>query len=64
MIQLANDPNASRSGASRPTHSDGKGSGFDTKPGRNGHTWPFLSRQAARPTQQDHRKPAANDSGS
>jgi hypothetical protein len=64
MIQLANDPKTSRSTTSRPTQSDGKVSGFDTKAGRSGHAWPFLSRYAARPTQQDHQKPAANDSGS
>ncbi len=63
MIQLANDPNASRSGF-RPAPSDGKGSASDGQRGRSGHAWPFLSRHAARPVQQDSQKPVANDSGS
>jgi hypothetical protein len=60
MIQLANDPNASRN---RPQQSDGKASNF-TQRGRSGHAWPFLSRYAARPAQQDNQKPTASNSGS
>jgi len=63
MIQLANDPNASRT-SNRPEQSDAKGSNPGAQRGRNGHAWPFLSRYAARPTQQDNQKPSANDSGS
>lgn len=63
MIQLANDPNASRT-SYRPEHSEAKGSNFGAQRSRNGHAWPFLSRYAARPTQQDNQKPAASDSGS
>ena len=62
MIQLANDPNASRT-SYRPAASEGKPSALAQR-GRSGHTWPFLSRQVVRPAQQDQQKPAASDSGS
>jgi hypothetical protein len=63
MIQLANDPNASKTGH-RPGQNDGKPSGFGAQR-RTGHAWPFLSRYAARPgQQQDNQKPTASDSGS
>lgn len=63
MIQLANDPNASRP-SFRPAPTEGKGSELATQRGRSGHAWPFLSRQAIRPAQKDAPKPAASDSGS
>ena len=63
MIQLANDPNASRT-SNRPEQREAKGSNPSAQRGRNGHAWPFLSKYAARPTQQDNQKPAASDSGS
>jgi hypothetical protein len=63
MIQLANDPNASRT-SSPPEQSEAKASNPGAQRGRKGHAWPFLSRYAARPTQQDNQKPAASDSGS
>ena len=63
MIQLANDPNASRNRPSGQT--EGKPSDFGPRRGRTGHAWPFLSRYAARPVQQAaSHKPSANDSGS
>jgi hypothetical protein len=64
MIQLANDPNASRN--SRPGQNDGKPSNFDPlrSRSRSGRAWPFLSRYAARPAQQNSQKPTASDSGS
>jgi hypothetical protein len=62
MIQLANDPNASRN--SRPGQNDGKPSNFGPQRSRSGHAWPFLSRYAARPAQQGNQKPTASDSGS
>jgi hypothetical protein len=62
MIQLANDPNASRNLRTGPN--DGKPSNFGAQRSRSGHAWPFLSRYAARPAQQDHQKPTASDSGS
>jgi hypothetical protein len=63
MIQLANDPNASRM-SHRPAQNDGKASSFAAQRGRSGHAWPFLSRYAGRPAQQDNQKPTANASGS
>jgi hypothetical protein len=63
MIQLANDPNASRTNH-RPEQSDAKESNPGAQRGRNCHAWPFLSKYAARPTRQDNQKPAASDSGS
>ena len=63
MIQLANDPNASRA-SYRPVQSEGKDPNFGAQRARNGHAWPFLSRYAARPAQQDNQKPTASDSGS
>jgi hypothetical protein len=64
MIQLANDPNASRSFA-RAAANDGKAGLQDASRARNAHAWPFLSQYAARPARQENTdKPAANDSGS
>jgi hypothetical protein len=64
MIQLANDPNASRT-SNRPEQSEAKGSNPGVQRGRSGHAWPFLSKYAgARPTHQDNQKPAAKNSGS
>ncbi len=62
MIQLANDPNASRT-AWRPAAPAAPAAGQDTRR-RSGHAWPFLSphaRQAERPRAD---RPTANDSGS
>jgi hypothetical protein len=66
MIQLANDPNASRSfQRAAANDSDGKEPGADGRRGRAAHAWPFLSPHAARPARPDDSdKPAANDSGS
>ena len=64
MIQLANDPNASRS-FPRAAANDGKAGMQEGARGRSGHAWPFLSRYAARPVREENpNKPAANDSGS
>jgi hypothetical protein len=62
MIQLANEPTASRT-SYRPAQSDGKGSSFEPRRGRPGHEWPFLSR-AIRPSQQPVQKTASAESGS
>ncbi|HUR88549.1 MAG TPA: hypothetical protein VMZ74_05630 [Ramlibacter sp.] len=66
MIELANDPNASRSfQRAAANDSDGKDAGADGRRGRSAHAWPFLSPCAARPARQESSdKPAANDSGS
>jgi hypothetical protein len=64
MIQLANDPNASRTSyrpqPGEPSQSEGRpSSSFEAKPGRPaGHSWPFLSRYAARPARNED-KPSA-----
>jgi len=63
MIQLATEPTASRM-SYRPAASDPKESDREAQPGRRGHAWPFLSRYATRPSQQEGRKNAANSSGS
>ena len=47
MIQLANDPNASRMG-SRPAQSENNGRSVEHPRSRGGHAWPFLSRQSGR----------------
>lgn len=63
MIQLATEPTAGRM-SYRPVPSDSKGSTHETQRGRSGHAWPFLSRYAARPSQQEGQKNAGTDSGS
>ncbi len=63
MIQLANDPNASRM-SYHPGQNDAKGSNFSAQRGRSGHAWPFLSKHTDRPTQLDSQKPVSGDSGS
>ena len=63
MIQLATEPTARRV-SYRPVASDGKGSTHETQRGRSGHAWPFLSRYAERPPQQEGRQIPASDSGS
>jgi hypothetical protein len=63
MIQLANDPNASR--FARAAANDGKADAKEALRARNAHAWPFLSQYAARPARKENTdKPAANDSGS
>jgi hypothetical protein len=67
MIQLANDPNTSRSfqRAAANDSDAGKALAADGRRARNGHAWPFLSRYAAQPARDsDSDKPAADKSGS
>jgi hypothetical protein len=64
MIQLANDPNASRSAFRPAARGEAKANGSDALRSRSGHAWPFLSRHAGRPAQKDNPKPVANDNGS
>lgn len=47
MIQLANDPNASRIGM-RPAPSEGKGRSLEHPRSRGAHAWPFISRHSGR----------------
>ena len=65
MIQLANDPNASRSfqRAAANDSDAGKALAADGRRARSGHAWPFLSRYAPQPPQGDSEKPAAHKSG-
>ncbi len=65
MIQLANDPNAGRTGL-RANHGEDadKAAGFEARRSRSGHAWPFPSRYMASPARQANQKPAASDSGS
>ena len=63
MIQLANDPHASRSFPRAAN--DGRTELQDARRARSGHSWPFLSRYAESAKRKDNsEKPAANDSGS
>ena len=63
MIQLATDPNASRMSL-RPSEAEEGQQAEASRRARSGHTWPFISRPAARPVQKDSQKPTAHDSGS
>jgi hypothetical protein len=65
MIQLATDPTASRM-SYRPAQGEEqpKASTFETKRGRPGHAWPFLSRYATQPTDHNSRKSTGTESGS
>lgn len=51
MIQLANDPNASRA-SDHSGANDSKAPGYAAQRGRSGHAWPFLSRPSLRPSAQ------------
>ena len=63
MIQLATDPNASRSNW-RPAAADAKDSPLARR-NRSGHAWPFISRHAERvAVQQDPKRTPSTDTGS
>jgi hypothetical protein len=66
MIQLANDPDASRSFERAATGGDAKGAASEERRVRtSGHAWPFLSRYAEPPARKENKdKPAAQQSGS
>jgi hypothetical protein len=67
MIELANDPKASRSFSHAAAANDAgkETTSAGARRARTGHAWPFLSKYADRPLREEHsRKPAANDSGS
>ena len=61
MIQLANDPNASRMG-SRPAQSESKGRGLEHPRSRGSHAWPFLSRQSGRTAPATASRSTSSDS--
>ena len=55
MIQLATDPNASRSNW-RPAAAEARDNPLARR-NRNGHAWPFISRHAERPApSQEHKR--------
>jgi hypothetical protein len=62
MIQLATDPNASRTW--RPAASEAKENTLAPRRGRSGHAWPFISRQGERPAQQETKRTTNSESGS
>jgi hypothetical protein len=65
MIQLANDPNASRSFQRAAASGEPKDPAAGARRVRSGHAWPFLSRYAARPAREGSAdKPAAQHEGS
>jgi hypothetical protein len=64
MIQLATDPNASRS-KWRPAAAEAKDDALAARRPKNGHAWPFISRHGERvSSQQDHKRTPSGDSGS
>jgi hypothetical protein len=64
MIQLATDPNASRSNW-RPAAAAGQDSTLAPRRPKNSHAWPFISRHGERiPTSQESKPTRSSDSGS
>lgn len=64
MIQLATDPNASRSNW-RPAAAEARDNPLEARRPRNAHAWPFISRHAERAGgPQDHKRTPNSDSGS
>ena len=65
MIQLANDPNASRTSWRPAAQAEKPGSTDEQqKRRRSGHAWPFLSPHASRPERPAANQTTSNDSGS
>ena len=65
MIQLATDPNASRSNW-RPAAGEAREGDQASRRPRSGHAWPFIVRHAelaSGPT-QDHKRTPSTESGS
>ena len=63
MIQLATDPNASRSNW-RPAAAEAKDNTLAARRPRNGHAWPFIVRHTDRANQQDAKRTPTSESGS
>ena len=63
MIQLATDPNASRSNW-RPAPAEARDQDSTSRRQRSGHAWPFISRYAERPASQEPKRTPSSDSGS
>ena len=65
MIQLATDPNASRSKNWHPASAQGRDETLNARRQRSGHSWPFISRYAERsPGSQETQRTPTSDSGS
>ena len=63
MIQLATDPNASRS-TWRPSPAEAKDSTMSRRP-RSAHAWPFISRHGEHHADsQDTKRSTSSDAGS
>jgi len=64
MIQLATDPNASRSNW-RPAAAEAKDNAVAARRPRSGHAWPFISRHGERvPAPQENKSTTGSGSGS
>ena len=64
MIQLATDPNASRSNW-RPAAGEAKEETLAARRPRSGHAWPFIVRSADRANgSQDQKRTPSTESGS
>jgi hypothetical protein len=64
MIQLATDPNASRSNW-HPTPAEAKETPLAARRPRNGHAWPFISRIEVRASApQEGKRTPSSESGS
>ena len=62
MIQLATDPNASRSNW-RPAAADAKDNNVAPRRARSGHAWPFIVRHTERANgPQDHKRTPSSGS--
>ena len=64
MIQLATDPTAGKMSYRSSQEGEGRAHAFEAQRGRSGHAWPFIARQADRPTRPESQKPTAADNGS
>lgn len=69
MIQLANDPTASRTTYRPQGEPPAKAQPMESQPmesqrARSGHAWPFLSRQPIRASRPEGQKPTSSDCGS
>jgi hypothetical protein len=63
MIQLATDPNASRSNW-RPAAAEAKDQTMAGRRARSGHAWPFISRHGERSIPQETKRTQNSESGS
>jgi hypothetical protein len=64
MIQLATDPNASRSNWRPGAAAEARDSTQAARRPRNGHAWPFIVRHTERVAPQDEKRTPTSASGS